>query len=64
MKLDTPDRPIFWYKPTGADKYRVIYADLSVKEAAPAEIKDFPKASEGNAVQTMNTTRPFRTRST
>ena len=47
VKLGTPDRPIFWYKPTGADKYRVIYADLSVKEAAPAEIKDFPKAPEG-----------------
>ena len=54
VKLGTPDRPIFWYKPTGADKYRVIYADLSVKEAAPAEIKDFPKAPEGNTVQTIN----------
>ena len=54
VKLGTPDRPIFWYKPTGADKYRVIYADLSVKEAAPAEIKDFPKASEGYTAQTMN----------
>ncbi len=54
VKLGTPDRPIFWYKPTGADKYRVIYADLSVKEAAPAKIKDFPKASEGDTAQTMN----------
>ena len=54
VKLGTPDRPIFWYKPTSADKYRVIYADLSVKEAAPAEIKDFPKASEGDTVQPMN----------
>jgi len=54
VKLGTPDRPIFWYKPTGADKYRVIYADLSVKEAAAAEIKDFPKAPEGDTVQTMN----------
>jgi outer membrane lipoprotein-sorting protein len=32
VKLGTPDRPILWYKPTGAEKYRVIYADLSVKE--------------------------------
>jgi outer membrane lipoprotein-sorting protein len=54
VKLGTPDRPIFWYKPTGSDKYRVIYADLSVKEAAPAEIKDFPKASEGYTAQTMS----------
>jgi outer membrane lipoprotein-sorting protein len=48
-KLGTPDRPIFWYKPTGTEKYRVIYADLSVKEAAPAEVKDFPKTTEGYA---------------
>ncbi len=54
VKLGTPDRPILWYKPTGADKYRVIYADLSVKEAAPAEIKDFPKAPEGGTAPTRN----------
>lgn len=54
VKLGTLDRPIFWYKPTGADKYRVIYADLSVKEASPAEIKDFPEAPEGYTAQTMN----------
>jgi hypothetical protein len=24
---------IFWYKPEGAKTYRVIYADLSVKDA-------------------------------
>ena len=33
VKLGEPDRPIFWYKPEGAKTYRVIYADLSVKEA-------------------------------
>ncbi|MGO8745161.1 MAG: LolA family protein [Thermoguttaceae bacterium] len=54
VKRGTPDRPIFWYKPTGAEKYRVIYADLSVKEASPAEIKNFPKASEGYTPQTRN----------
>jgi outer membrane lipoprotein-sorting protein len=27
------DRPIFWYRPKDAKKYRVIYADLSVREA-------------------------------
>ena len=45
VKLGTPDRPIFWYKPTGADKYRVIYADLSVKELAPDDVKKLPEAS-------------------
>ena len=44
VKLGTPDRPIFWYKPTGADKYRVIYADLSVKDMAPDDVKKLPEA--------------------
>jgi hypothetical protein len=44
VKLGTPDRPIFWYKPTGAAKYRVIYADLSVKELAAEEVKKLSKA--------------------
>ena len=59
VKLDTPDRPIFWYKPTGADKYRVVYADLSVKEVDAAKIKTFPEdtvaeSSEGNTAPTAN----------
>jgi hypothetical protein len=33
VSLGTVDRPIFWYRPKGAKKYRVIYADLSVREA-------------------------------
>jgi outer membrane lipoprotein-sorting protein len=36
VKLNTPDRPIFWYKPEGAPQYRVIYADLLVKDADAA----------------------------
>jgi outer membrane lipoprotein-sorting protein len=44
VKLGTPNRPILWYKPTGADKYRVIYADLSVKEMTSDEVKKFPEA--------------------
>ncbi len=32
----TADRPIFWYKPEGGAKYRVINADLSVKDAETA----------------------------
>jgi hypothetical protein len=49
VKLGTPDCPILWYKPTGADKYRVIYADLSVKEMTPDDVKKLPeaKAKEG-----------------
>jgi hypothetical protein len=33
IKLGAADTPIFWYRPTDAEKYRVIYADLSVREA-------------------------------
>jgi outer membrane lipoprotein-sorting protein len=44
VKLDTPDGPIFWYKPTGADKYHVIFADLSVKEMTADEVKKLPDA--------------------
>lgn len=45
VKLGTPDRVLLWYKPTGVEKYRVIYADLSVKEMTPDEVKKLPKAS-------------------
>jgi outer membrane lipoprotein-sorting protein len=44
VKLGTPGRPILWYKPTGAAKYRVIYADLSVKDLTADEVKTLPKA--------------------
>ncbi len=43
VKLGTPDRPIFWYKPIPAKNsgYVVLYADLSVKEVSA---KDSPTA--------------------
>jgi outer membrane lipoprotein-sorting protein len=44
VKVGTPNRPIFWYKPTGADVYRVICADLSVKEMTADEVKKLPEA--------------------
>jgi outer membrane lipoprotein-sorting protein len=36
VKLGTADQPIFWYRPKDAKKYRVIYADLAVREADAA----------------------------
>jgi hypothetical protein len=33
VSLGAADRPIFWYRPRGAKKYRVIYADLSIRES-------------------------------
>jgi hypothetical protein len=32
VKVNTPDTPIFWYRPAGSQTYRVIYADLTVRE--------------------------------
>ena len=36
IKLGATDTPIFWYHPKDSKKYRVIYADLSVREADTA----------------------------
>jgi outer membrane lipoprotein-sorting protein len=33
VSLGAADRPIFWYRPKDAKKYRLIYADLSVRDA-------------------------------
>jgi outer membrane lipoprotein-sorting protein len=41
VKLGTSERPIFWYKPTGSENYRVIYADLSVKDVSTDEVQKF-----------------------
>lgn len=38
VKLGTADKAIFWYKPAGSEKYRVIYGDLSVKEINEADL--------------------------
>lgn len=36
-------RPIFWYRPDGSETYRVVYADLSVRDAqTPPSMSDVP----------------------
>lgn len=45
VKLDTPDTPIFWYKPAESDEYRVIYADLSVKDVSAGNVPKEPQSS-------------------
>jgi len=35
VSFGDPATPIFWYKPIGFETYRVIYADLSVKDMMP-----------------------------
>jgi len=36
VKRDTKDRPIFWYRSEETKKFRVLYADLSVRNAESA----------------------------
>jgi hypothetical protein len=54
VKLNTPNRPIFWMKhhwtARKGDKYQVIYADLSVKEVGPEDVPKVPH-SEGSPKQ-------------
>ncbi|MGA2071233.1 MAG: hypothetical protein ABSG97_07770, partial [Sedimentisphaerales bacterium] len=38
VKFGTPDKPIFWYRPAGSQMYRVIYADLTVREMAEDQL--------------------------
>ncbi len=38
VKLGDADKAIFWYLPEGADTYRVIYGDLSVKDVTPENL--------------------------
>jgi outer membrane lipoprotein-sorting protein len=38
VQLGDAEKAIFWYKPRGAQNYRVIYGDLSVKEVAPENL--------------------------
>lgn len=49
VKRDSPDTPMFWYRPKGTKQYRVIYADLSVREAAtpPSVANAQPLRTEG-----------------
>jgi outer membrane lipoprotein-sorting protein len=39
VKRGAANTPVFWYKPDGSKNYRVIYADLTVRDVAP---KDLP----------------------
>ena len=41
VSLGAADTPIFWYRPKDAKTYRVIYADLSVRDAdMPPSVPD------------------------
>ncbi len=38
IKINTPNTPIFWYRPAGGQNYRVIYADLTVREMSEDQL--------------------------
>ena len=45
VKLGDADTPVFWYQPKDSDTYKVIYADLSVRDVAEEDLpKDVEKA--------------------
>lgn len=49
--------PIFWYRPEGAETYRVIYGDLSIDEVPtnerPTDVEEEPAADETSAGQAL-----------
>jgi hypothetical protein len=48
VSFGAADAPIFWYRPKDAKKYRVIYADLSVRETdAPPNVPNAQPAKPG-----------------
>ena len=36
LKRTGPKSPLFWYKPTGSEKYRVVWSDLTASDAGEA----------------------------
>ncbi len=47
VSFGAADRPIFWYRPKDSEKYRVIYADLSVGDADGApNVSNLPPQHE------------------
>jgi outer membrane lipoprotein-sorting protein len=42
VELGAADTPVFWYKPDGSETYRVIFADLDVRDVAPEDLPPVP----------------------
>ena len=50
VSFGEPDTPIFWYRPNDSQKFRIIHADLSVREADAQP--DVPNAQPVHALST------------
>jgi outer membrane lipoprotein-sorting protein len=46
VKRGDMDTPVFWYKPKGSETYRVVYADLEVRDVAPEDLPSVPVGQE------------------
>jgi outer membrane lipoprotein-sorting protein len=46
VKRGVPDTPVFWYKPEGSETFRVVYADLGVRDVAPEDLPLLPAGQE------------------
>ena len=65
VRLYTPGKPVFWYRPASARYYRVICADVNIKELA-LEAFQFPygppsKPLGDNQFEVTFSYRPYRT---
>jgi len=43
VKLGDADKIVFWYKPKGADQYRVVYGDLTTGDVPAERLPEKPK---------------------
>jgi hypothetical protein len=59
-KLDEPGRPVLWYKPAGAARHRVIFADLTVRDAAASELPGIESHSLKAGPTPFPTTQPVK----
>jgi hypothetical protein len=46
VMLGTAEKAIFWYRPRGAQTYRVIYGDLHVADVAPENLPEPPATDD------------------
>ncbi|HUS47980.1 MAG TPA: hypothetical protein VM098_07670 [Phycisphaerae bacterium] len=42
VELGAKDTPIAWWRPKGADNYRVVYGDLRIEDVAPKDLPEKP----------------------
>jgi hypothetical protein len=58
VKLGSADEPIFWYRPKDAEKYRVVYGDLAVKDEPASALRTVPDAQRPESASTAAPPKP------